>query len=301
MSVLTKLAEITGTAAPYNEEAENKKAAEEAKKAAEEQEDIDDVDQLDDEPVFKVVKDKAKKAGEAVKSKASKKVEPSQDESTEAALKQEEQDQAEATENDDDKPVIEEIVEVEKTEEEEYMNRKMQTMNFYNEAGSKMYDFDRGLEMSQDLKSWIVNKFGEDQELAKEVLKTLPTIIERNPKLIPSIKEMLVASAEAHVPYVVLYLSKVDDKEYEDKAEAEAAVSGLAKRLSMKASDMLSLVYHKVNADGSIGAKVSRDEVIDFVSTFDGNKEALRKKLHLPDPTKKAAKKETKQADTADK
>lgn len=311
-ALLQKVSEITGIAAPYDEKAVKK--AEEAKQAgvksntaaADTADDAsDDVDQLDGDGLFTVVKagakkagDEVKKAGKAVKDKVAKKTDSKTDKTG-----------GDADANDDDS-IIEAIAKAEKTgnvdasntsgiirssdkdkagnqKEDKTMTADMRSMDFYNKVGNNIYDVDRGMEMDRDLRSWIISQFSKDQDLVKEVMKTLPSVIERNPKIIPKIKEMIKDVAEGNIPYTITYLSKVDDKEYESAADAEASVADLAKRLQIKASDMLKLVYHKIDEQGNIGERVAREEVEEFVKTFDGDRKALRRRLFLPDPDSK--------------
>lgn len=314
---LQKVSEITGIVAPYNEEAVKK--AEEAKQAgvkpntavADTADDAsDDVDQLDGDGLFTVVKagakkagDEVKKAGKAVKDKVAKKTDSKTDKTG-----------GDADANDDDS-IIEAIAKAEKTgnvdasntsgiirssdkdkagnqNKEDKTMTAMRSMDFYSKVGNNIYDVDRGMEMDRDLRSWIISQFGKDQDLVKEVMKTLPSVIERNPKIIPKIKEMIKDVAESNIPYTITYLSKVDDKEYESAADAEASVADLAKRLQIKASDMLKLVYHKIDEQGNIGKRVAREEVEEFVKTFDGDRKALRRRLFLPDPDSKRSSKD---------
>lgn len=279
LASLEKIKEVVGIAEPHNEKKEEKKA-EEAKKTAEDKEAA------------------AKKATETSDSKSERPFEVVKGK----AVKKEETENASQAEDAEDTAVIEQVAATEEaevvkrqtqTKEEKNMATEMRSMDFYSKAGNAIYDVDRGLEMDSQLRGWIIEQFSKDQELKKEVLRTLPGIIEKNPKIIPSIKEMIRDAAEAHVPYIVTYLSKIDDKEYEDRGEAEAAGAEMAKRLGLEVSKTIRLVYHRLKEDGSIGPKVSRNEVEDFVSNFDGDRDKLRKELHLSNPSKKKGKTES--------
>lgn len=169
--------------------------------------------------------------------------------------------------------------------EEKDMAVAMKGMDFYQGAGQKIYDVDRGMDMDNQLKSWIVEQFSKDKDLAKAVIKTLPAIIAGNPKLVPDLKRMIKDAAELNVPYTVTYLDKMTDKEYESREQAMQATEELRNKLGLKFSDVCRLVYRKIS-DGKLGKVVSREEVEAFVAGFDGNREALAEKLQLKKPNK---------------
>lgn len=177
------------------------------------------------------------------------------------------------------------VIRTEPTEEEKDMAVAMKRMDFYQGAGQKIYDVDRGMDMDGELKSWIVEQFMKDKDLAKAVIKTLPAIIAGNPKLVPDLKRMIKDAAELNVPYTVTYLDKMTDKEYESREQAMQATEELRNKLGLKFSDVCRLVYRKIS-DGKLGKVVSREEVEAFVAGFDGNREALAEKLQLKKPNK---------------
>lgn len=174
------------------------------------------------------------------------------------------------------------VIRKDSNKEEEDMAVNMKDMSFYNAAGQKIYDVDRGMPMDTELKSWIVSQFLRDSDLAKAVVKTLPAIIAGNPKFVPDLKRIIKDTAESNVPYTVTYLDKMTEKEYESRDQAEKATEELRKKLNLKFSDVCSLVYRKIGSDGKFGGIVTREEVEAFVSAFDGDREALAKKLQLP-------------------
>ncbi len=197
-------------------------------------------------------------------------------------------DASEYVENDanDEDDGADAVIRTEPTEEEKDMAVAMKGMDFYQGAGQKIYDVDRGMDMDGELKSWIVEQFMKDKDLAKAVIKTLPAIIAGNPKLVPDLKRMIKDAAELNVPYTVTYLDKMTDKEYESREKAMQATEELRNKLGLKFGDVCRLVYRKVDSEGNLGRKVSREEVEAFVAGFDGNREALAEKLQLKKPNK---------------
>ena len=175
-------------------------------------------------------------------------------------------------------------------EDEDMAVVNMKSKEFYDKVGNVIYDVDRGMEMDGELRSWIIAQFAKDKELATEVIKTLPSIVGSNPKFIPDLKKIIRDAAEANIPYTITYISKADDKEYESRAAAEASVKEACEKFGLKFSQVIKKVYRRVDKNGKLGAKVKIDEVENFVANFDGDKEALREKLQLPDKSKKSDK-----------
>ena len=237
---------------------------------------VDANDNADDD--FEPVDDSAEDEALASLLNAVKDMSDSNDDASEYANN----DTTDASDEDDGADAV---IRTEPTEEEKDMAVAMKGMDFYQGAGQKIYDVDRGMDMDGELKSWIVEQFMKDKDLAKAVIKTLPAIIAGNPKLVPDLKRMIKDAAELNVPYTVTYLDKVTEKEYESREQAMQATEELRSKLGLKFSEVCRLVYRKIS-DGKLGKVVSREEVETFVASFDGNREALAEKLQLKKPNK---------------
>ena len=158
----------------------------------------------------------------------------------------------------------------------------MKGMDFYNTVGNKIYDVDRGMAMDSDLRGWIISQFARDKGLSDEIIRMLPAIVNNNPEYTAVLKDIIRNTAEANIPYVVTYWCKSDGKEYESRVDAEAAVKEDCEKYGLKFSQAVKLAYRKVDSKGNLGAKVDPKEVEAFIARFDGDREALRKKLLLP-------------------
>lgn len=165
-------------------------------------------------------------------------------------------------------------------EENENMNRKMESMDFYEQLGNQAYDFDRGFGLSGDLRGWIKKAMAADNSLIKEFIsEDLENAIRANSDLLKSAKKTVAAVEASMIPYIVLFASKLDGTEYEDKDEAEASIAQY-KAIGATFNSSFTKVYRRIE-NGEIGDRVRIDEVKDFIEQFSGDKEALRQRLFI--------------------
>ena len=165
-------------------------------------------------------------------------------------------------------------------EENENMNRKMESMDFYEQLGNQAYDFDRGFGLSGDLRAWIKKAMAADNSLIKEFIsEDLENAIRANSDLLKSAKKTVAAVEASMIPYIVLFASKLDGTEYEDKDEAEASIAQY-KAIGATFNSSFTKVYRRIK-NGEIGDRVRIDEVKDFIEQFSGDKEALRQRLFI--------------------
>ncbi len=329
MSALSalRIGELLGTAEPLKE-AEAKGTTEKTEEKPAEVIDFKKEPCSEDEkvPTFTVIKEKAEKAkdkAKEVKDKVAKKVEDKKEKNSKGEvlpgvvfptsnLETEDDgfdpvDDDAASESDaltdlmtavraidEEDDAAADVIRVAK-EDEDMATVNMKSKEFYDKVGNAIYDVDRGMEMDGELRSWIIAQFAKDKELATEVIKTLPSIVGSSPKFIPDLKKIIRDAAEANIPYTITYISKADDKEYESRSAAEASAKEVCEKFGLKFNQVIKKVYRRVDKNGKLGAKVKIDEVENFVANFDGDKEALREKLQLPDKSKKSDKDDTKE------
>ena len=111
----------------------------------------------------------------------------------------------------------------------------------------------------------------------------------KDPSAVLVAKEAIKRAADNRpLPIKVLFVNKIDkndNKEYETLDEALASVKDNPYIMAF-ASDpkaVFKQIWRVVNADGSLGGKVSEDAVDHFIDSFDGDKKALRAKLGRPE------------------
>ncbi len=167
------------------------------------------------------------------------------------------------------------------TEEDNGMSRTMESMDFYEKLGNEAFDYDRGFGLSGDLRGWIKKAMAADNSLIKEFIsEDLEEAIRTDSDLLKSAKKTVAAVEASMVPYVVLFASKLDGTEYEDKDEAEASIAQY-KAIGATFNSSFTKVYRRLEANGEIGDRARVDEVKDFVEQFSGDKEALKRKLFI--------------------
>ncbi|MBQ3309339.1 hypothetical protein IJG78_01530 [Candidatus Saccharibacteria bacterium] len=161
--------------------------------------------------------------------------------------------------------------------------KDMRNLDFYSTIGNSMYDFDRGLGMSAALRDWIKSAIKDDDDLAKQIVtENLAEILGQKPNLIPAVKGVLKDVAENHILYRACFVSKLDNKEYEDRADAEAAIEAY-KAIGATFESSYTTVYRRVKPDGTAGQRVPLDQVKAYVDKFDGDREALKRRLYIAD------------------
>ena len=168
----------------------------------------------------------------------------------------------------------------ENTEDSDMGKVKMESMDFYEQLGNQAYDFDRGFGLSGDLRAWIRKVMAADSSLIKEFIsEDLEEAIRADSDLLKSAKKTVAAVEASMIPYVVLFASKLDGTEYEDRDEAEASIAQY-KAIGATFNSSFTKVYRRIE-NGEIGDRVRIDEVKDFIEQFSGDKEALRQKLYI--------------------
>lgn len=166
------------------------------------------------------------------------------------------------------------------TEEDNGMSRTMESMDFYEKLGNEAFDYDRGFGLSGDLRGWIKKVIATDSSLIKEFIsEDLEEAIRTDSDLLKSAKKTVAAVESSMVPYVVLFASKLDGTEYEDKDEAEASIAQY-KAIGATFNSSFTKVYRRIE-NGEIGGRVRIDEVKDFIEQFSGDKDALRQRLFI--------------------
>ncbi|MBR5408925.1 hypothetical protein IK112_03240 [Candidatus Saccharibacteria bacterium] len=183
-----------------------------------------------------------------------------------------------------DKPVGGKIVRksnAKETDTEDKSMRTMESMDFYEQLGNQAYDFDRGFGLSGDLRSWIKKVMATDNSLIKEFITgDLEEAIKADSDLLKSAKKTVATVEASMIPYIVLFASKLDGTEYEDRDEAEASIAQY-KAIGATFNSSFTKVYRRLEANGEIGDRVRIDEVKDFIEQFSGDKEALRQRLFI--------------------
>lgn len=168
----------------------------------------------------------------------------------------------------------------ENTEDSDMGKVKMESMDFYEQLGNQAYDFDRGFGLSGDLRAWIKKAMAADNSLIKEFIsEDLENAIRTNSDLLKSAKKTVATVEASMIPYIVLFASKLDGTEYEDKDEAEASIAQY-KAIGATFNSSFTKVYRRIE-NGEIGDRVRIDEVKDFIEQFSGDKEALRQRLFI--------------------
>lgn len=170
---------------------------------------------------------------------------------------------------------------------------QMRDFKFYSKIADKIYDFDRGLEMAPELRDWIIGAIEDDRVLSVDfVSKVLPKVLEKNPELVEdAIREAKKADDHKFVPFKVLFINSKDsedNKEYATFKEACATIQKEIDTYGVDPKEVFKAFYRRVDAEGNLGDRVSIEEVEAYVDKFNGDKLALRKKLHLPKREKKS-------------
>lgn len=183
--------------------------------------------------------------------------------------------------SDDTKPVVKPVVFAKK----ESRRMKMNDLAFYNGIGNDAFEYDRNNGMSDSLRGWIESTLEDDAELAEDsILKHLGAILKKNPNLIEAVKDAIVKAEEYNMPYKTVFVSKVTGETFDKKADAEASIEAFIKAGATTFENCFE-IRHTAN-----GAYVEEAEVLAYVDSFDGDRDALRRQLHMTAPAEKAAK-----------
>ena len=164
--------------------------------------------------------------------------------------------------------------------------RLVQDGDFYNSLANGAYDFDRRFghgetKLDPAIISWIGSLYPDVQELADDFIKNrLRDTLAKNPGLIPEVKRIAREVTELSVPYALTFVSKMDDTEYQDRKDAEAALAPYEKiGATMKAA--YNKRYRRRHFDGTLGEIVSPSEVYNFAKNYDGDLDRLCRELAL--------------------
>ena len=169
---------------------------------------------------------------------------------------------------------------------------EMRDLKFYDKLGEKAFNFDRGLEMAPELRDWITGAIEDDRVLSVDfVSKVLPRVLEKNPDLVEdAIREAKKADDHKFVPFKVLFINSKDTEDTTEYATFKEACVTIQKEIDTYGVDPMEVFkafYRRIDAEGNLGDRVSIEEVEKYVEKFNGDKLALRKKLHLPKRDKK--------------
>ena len=159
----------------------------------------------------------------------------------------------------------------------------------YKTLGKDIFNYDAGKGMSALLKDWFKRTLRKEKDLRMEFLSEDLDEYLKDPSAVLVAKEAIKRAADNRpLPIKVLFVNKIDkndNKEYETLDEALASVKDNPYIMAF-ASDpkaVFKQIWRVVNADGSLGGKVSEDAVDHFIDSFDGDKKALRAKLGRPE------------------
>ena len=164
--------------------------------------------------------------------------------------------------------------------------RLVQDGEFYNKLANSAYEFDRlfghgQVKLDPTIISWIGSLYPDVPELADDFVKNrLRDTLAKNPDLIPEVKRIAREITELSVPYALTFVSKMDDTEYQDRKDAEAALAPYEKiGATMKAA--YNKRYRRRHFDGTLGEIVSPSEVYNFAKNYDGDLDRLCRELAL--------------------
>lgn len=168
----------------------------------------------------------------------------------------------------------------------------MRDRKFYDKISDKIFDFDRGLEMAPELRDWVMSAIEDDRVLSADFArKVLPKVLEKNPELVEdAIREAKKAENNKFVPFAVLFTNVKDTEDKNEYKSFKEACATIQKEIDTYGVDPLKVFkafYRRIDAEGNLGDRVSVEEVEKYVDKFNGDKVALRKKLHLPKREKK--------------
>ncbi len=168
----------------------------------------------------------------------------------------------------------------------------MRDRKFYDKISDKIFDFDRGLEMAPELRDWIMSAIEDDRVLSADFArKVLPKVLGKNPELVEdAIREAKKAENNKFVPFTVLFTNVKDTEDKNEYKSFKEACATIQKEIDTYGVDPLKVFkafYRRIDAEGNLGDRVSVEEVEKYVDKFNGDKLALRKKLHLPKREKK--------------
>ena len=162
------------------------------------------------------------------------------------------------------------------------MKNNVKGLDFYNALGAAALDFDRGMDMSSDLRDWIMAAIVADEELATDSLQRLGELLENHPKLTGAVRAIVDKVEENSVPYFAAWRSKIDGKLYVCRETAERAIDHLVKSGVTEFDKVYSVEYCR-HTDEEPGYLIVEDsEVVDFLTNYKGDREKLMKKLFIP-------------------
>lgn len=201
----------------------------------------------------------------------------------------------------------------------------MENLNFYDNIRDMIYDFDRTGAMDPRLEDYFERTIAKNGDLALAFIKTyfiefieknpevvnslleanLKAIIKHDPdKWIPELDEVIADIANDRMNIRVGFVRNVarNDKVYSTLDEAKAdlprdldeVVTRLSQEYTLDEDKFFDQIWQEIGPDGEEVRRLTESEVRDYVANFRGDKEALKKLLHLPDdkkPEKPAAKK----------
>lgn len=173
-------------------------------------------------------------------------------------------------------------------EERDIMVRTVNDLEFYNNIGRDALDFDRGKGMTGSLREWIKSAIADDEEISDVVVEQiLPEILSADPDMIDLVKNILIAAEESAVPFIPVFVSRIDGTRFYDKSDAEGSIAQLTRAGVTTFEKVFEVKHQLAELEGVEDAPfVEESEVENFIKAFDGNKDQLRQRLFIKKPEK---------------
>ena len=165
---------------------------------------------------------------------------------------------------------------------------QMRTRGFYEQIGDLAYEYDRTGEISDTLRGYVKSIITRDESLIDEIVHDyLPAIVSKNPGMVPMLKKMAEDTAKAHVDVKVLYVNAKDpedETEYETWDAAKVSIQKEIDNYNVNPADVFQIVWRKIEKDGSLGGRMTADEVGRYIAYHPSDdKEYLKKVLCVKD------------------
>lgn len=163
-------------------------------------------------------------------------------------------------------------------------------LDFYNHRlGNMAYRFDAGLDEmpAKELHDYVKSVIARDADIIGEIVKDyLPDIIGNNPKMIPSIMQMIEKAEDQNIPIKAFFVNARDpkSKEFSTWEEATASIEELTTMYGIRPENVFTVIWREVDIEGNVGKKISEKKVQDYVAKYHGDKDALKEHLKLTRP-----------------
>lgn len=173
-------------------------------------------------------------------------------------------------------------------EERNMIVRTVNDLEFYNNLGKDALDFDRGKGMTGSLREWIKSAIADDEEISDVVVEQiLPEILSADPDMIDLVKNILIAAEESAVPFIPVFVSRIDGTRFYDKSDAEGSIAQLTRAGVTTFEKVFEVKHQLAELEGVEDAPfVEESEVENFIKAFDGDRDQLRQRLFIKKPEK---------------